>query len=198
MMKSRCRVCNVELDDENWYPSQRYGEKRSYICKKCVLEHSRLWRGDNCEKVREQGIRAIRKKGIVPMSENRGCSAFLGVHVAERVLSSVFKNVERTPYGNSGYDFICNHGKKIDVKSSCLRKDGRWLFNLKKNTIADHFLCIAFDDRDSLNPLHVWLLPSNIFGTMRSVSIKPSTIDIWDEHRLNIDDVIKYCNIIRS
>jgi hypothetical protein len=102
-----------------------------------------------------------------PMSENKDCSLFLGVHVAERVLSNVFKNVQRMPQNNPGYDFICSKGYKIDVKSASLckildKKHGsviwRWNFHIRNNTIADYFLLIAFDDRENLNPMHVWLI----------------------------------------
>ncbi len=66
------------------------------------------------------------------MSDNRECSSFLGCHIAEQVLSKTFKDVEIMPPSNPGYDFICNKGKKIDVKSSCLRyknpKHKSWMF----------------------------------------------------------------------
>ncbi len=97
------------------------------------------------------------------MSENKSCSSFLGVHIAERVLSYVFESVTRMPYGNKGYDFICKKEHKIEVKSSCLTKDKRffydfWYFSIKQNKIADYFLLLAFDNRTDLNPQHIWLI----------------------------------------
>ncbi len=95
---------------------------------------------------------------IGSMKINKKCGIFLGCHVAERVLSHVFKDVQRMPNGNRGFDFICNKGFKIDVKSSCLRKNNSYIFHITKNKIADYFLCIGFDNRDDLNPQHIWLM----------------------------------------
>lgn len=93
------------------------------------------------------------------MSKNKSCSLYLGVHIAERILSKVFENVQRMPNKNQGYDFICKNGFKIDVKSSCLCKKGNsWNFNINNNKIADYFLLLAFDTRESLNPKYIWLI----------------------------------------
>lgn len=91
---------------------------------------------------------------------NKNCPTFLGCHVAERVLSHVFKDVDRMPSNNRGYDFICNKGMKIDVKSACLHKD-KYHFIINHNKIADYFLFIAFDNRTNLNPQHIWLIKSD-------------------------------------
>ena len=103
------------------------------------------------------------------MDENPKCSIYLGVHIAERVLSKIFSNVIRMPNNNKGYDFICNKGFKIDVKAACLtrshgnrnRSGLRWDFRIKKNKTPDHFLLIAFDNRTNLIPLHLWLIKGN-------------------------------------
>ena len=92
------------------------------------------------------------------MSKNKNCALYLGVHIAERILSRVFEKVERMPYGNSGYDFICKNNFKIDVKSSCLYNNNQWLFSIKQNIVADYFLLLAFDSRSNLSPLHIWLI----------------------------------------
>lgn len=136
------------------------------------------------------------------METNKSCGAFLGIHVAERVLSNVFRDVQTMPYGHSGYDFICNRGRKIDVKSSTMRayetRVSRWEFNIKRNTIADHFLCIAFDNRDDLTPLHIWLLPSAHVCNRVNAVISITTIDKWDEYRIPIDKVISCCNEMKN
>lgn len=100
-----------------------------------------------------------------PMGENKSCSSYLGVYIAERVLSKIFSNIIRMPYGNKGYDFICQKGYKIEVKSSCLRTQKRrrkvhtkWDFGVNKNGVADYFIFVAFDNREDLNPCHVWLI----------------------------------------
>ncbi len=100
-----------------------------------------------------------------PMSENKECSAYLGVHIAENILSVIFNNIKRMPYGNIGYDFICEKMFKIDVKCAVLTKDnrnnGRFMFSINKNIFADYFLLLAFDNRKNLTPLHLWLIGGN-------------------------------------
>lgn len=44
-MIHNCRVCNVELTDENWYSN--------YICKSCEKEYSKQYRLNHKEKIRE-------------------------------------------------------------------------------------------------------------------------------------------------
>ncbi len=93
-----------------------------------------------------------------PIDEDKNSSQYLGIVVAERVLSKVFKDVKRTPMTNEGYDFICRRGYKIDVKSSCLNESNFWHFAIKRNKIADYFLFLAFDNREDLNPKRIWLI----------------------------------------
>ncbi len=138
-----------------------------------------------------------------PMSENKGCSSFLGVYIAERYLSKIYENVCRTPYANKGYDFVCGKGFKIDVKSSCFHeKISRWDFALRRNKIADYFLLLAFDNRESLNPLHIWLIPNDR-------EIKVYTLSIFDtEYSLSkykqyeqtdkLDKLIACCDSVRK
>lgn len=39
-----CRICNITLDDSNWYSSCKVG--RQFICKKCYIEiHAKLKKG---------------------------------------------------------------------------------------------------------------------------------------------------------
>ena len=191
-----CRVCGVELNDDNWYPSHQKGGR--YICKECECEHARLRYKNNPEKAKEINTRCNRKRGNIPMSDNKECSSYLGVHINERLLRHYFNDVEVMPYGNPGYDFICNTGKKIDAKSSCLTKDGRWTFNIKHNKEADFFFCVAYDNRKDLNILHIWLLPGDKFNHFKLVSISPSTIDKWAEYEQDISEVIICCEEIRN
>lgn len=190
-----CRVCGVELTNENWASS--YPKNRIYICKECHGKQSRLWREVNVGKAREIRTRCERNHGVRSYNENETCSMFLGIHIAERVLSHVFNGVERMPMNNPGYDFICNHGKKIDVKSSCLQKNG-WSFAIKRNIIADYFLCIAFDNREDLNPLHLWLLPRNGFSHLTGVSIRLTTIHKFNEYKLDVTKISTCCNMLKE
>jgi len=212
MMKANptCIKCGTDLTEENWYSSRR--KKNGRICKVCDIErtkqwkkanpekattHSTRWQKANPEKAKAMCTMGKRKRGIRSFSENKECSSFLGIHVAERVLSHVFKNVERMPMNNSGFDFVCNKGKKIDVKSSCLRKDGVWAFHINHNTTADYFLCLAFDNREDLNPLHAWLLPGAKVNHLVGTGIRQSTIYRWDEYRLDTSKINTCCDTMK-
>lgn len=191
-----CRVCDVELTDENWSASRR--KRRDYICKECHLAAARAWRKANPDKKRAQSERGNRKQGMRSFNENKECTQYLGIHVAERVLSHVFKDVQVMPMHNPGYDVICNRGKLIDIKSSCQRKNSSWAFHIERNTIADYFLCLAFDNREDLNPLYAWLIPGSVINHLISVSIRPSTINQWDEYRLNTSKIYECCDAMRA
>ena len=141
--------------------------------------------------------------GAKPMSENKDCTSYLGCHIAETVLASVFNDVTKMPYGHKGFDFICSRGKKIDVKSSCIlnndkRSTDNWIFNIKRNEIPDYFLCLAFTNRDDLKPLHMWLIPCDIVCHLWSASISSTTINKWDKYALNIDNVVLCCDTMRG
>lgn len=192
-----CIKCGVELTEENWYPSSQ--THHLYICKKCGRVRDRVWRKTNPEKQKVLDTKAQRKKGHRPFDQNKDCSSYLGVHIAERVLSHVFKNVKRMPTNNPGYDVICNMDKRIDIKSACLTNEyPRWLFTIKRNTIADFFLCLAFDNREDLTPLHVWLIPGSKLNHLIGTSISPPTIHKWDKYKLDITKISKCCDTIRG
>ena len=210
-MIKHCRVCGDELNDNNWLASNM--KNGNYICKECRSKQKCLWYKDNHEKVRAQrslwrknnpekerarSTRGHRKEGHLPMSENKDCSVYFGVYIAERVLRNSFNDVEMMPYGNKGYDFVCNQGKLIDGKSSCFNKDGRWQFHINRNPIADYFLCLAFDNRKSLNILHAWLLPGEKFNHLVSVSISPSTINKWSEYERDITKISACCDAMKN
>ena len=187
--KDRDRVCIVCGDrlliGVNWAKSS--AKNSTYICKQCRNAQSLHRRHEN---------------GIThPMGENKACAGYLGVYVAERVLSHVFKNVQRMPNNNHGYDFICNHGKKIDVKASCIQKKPNnivsWQFIINKNHIADYFLLLAFDNRDDLNPMHMWLIPEEKISHLHSATIAANKIHKWDEYKLDISKVTKCCDVLR-
>ncbi len=97
---------------------------------------------------------------------NSNCSSWLGVSVAENevalfVLKELYDETQKMLNGNKGYDWLCNKSIKIDVKSSCLEGNVTWRFGIDLNKIADYFLLIAFDNRKSLDILHMWLIRSN-------------------------------------
>lgn len=106
------------------------------------------------------------------------------------------------PPNNKGFDFICSRGKLIDVKSACIEyRTGRsdsWGFQIKNNKIADYFLCLAFDNRDNITPMHMWLLPAEKFNHLTKTRISKSTINKWDEYKLDISEVAHECIIMKN
>jgi len=190
-----CRVCGVELNEENWFPSQR--ARYTYRCKECDKEKTRLWREANPDKDRAISTRASRKRGARPYNENKDCAQYLGVHIAERVLSHVFKDVERMPMNHPGYDLICSKNNRIDVKSSCPHgKHQRWNFHIRCNTTPDYFLCMAFNNREDLTPLHAWLIPGHRLSHLVNAVISPNTVHKWDEYALDISKIATCCGTI--
>lgn len=140
-----------------------------------------------------------------PASEAKDCANYLGVYIAERVLSKFFDRIERMPVNNPGYDFICGKGFKIDAKSACIHhaskwKVPRWCFHIYRNVIADYFLCLAFDDRESLEPQHVWLIPGKIVNHLSGFAIPSSEygIEKWKQYERSLEPVFKCCEKVRS
>ena len=187
-----CRTCY----NKKHYTSYVRPE-HTIICKMCKQEHN-LGAHGMCSPCYKKWLRgAITDEGI--KITNTECSMYLGVDIAENVLSKVFNDVEIMPPNNPGYDFICNKGKKIDVKSACPRKkDTTWNFTIKYNTIADYFLCIAFDNREDLNPLHIWLIPGNLVNKNSGKTISKSTFHKWDKYELDITKTIECCDHIKT
>lgn len=194
-----CRICGIELTEHTWGSSAK--QWNNHRCKACDVARVMRWQKENPVKHRLIQAQSRIKKGHTPMNKNKSCTQFLGIHVAEQVLAKVFRDVKRMPNNNPGFDFFCSHGKKIDVKSSTMytanKKNPRWHFHIKHNKMADHFLCIAFDNRESLTPLHLWLLPDEFVNDRSTVSVSTTTIDKWNKYRINIDKIVKCCDAIR-
>ena len=212
-MTHQCRKCGTILNDGNWAPS--FQEKYDYICKSCMLEVGRSWRERNPEKKmvadrrrrKEHPEKARlkseidnRRRGVLPLNENTACSSFLGIHVAEGLLYRVFNDVEVMPMNNVGYDFTCNKGM-IDCNISCQRNDRRWVswkFNIRRNVVADYFICLALDNRNDMNLLHIWLLPGNEFNHLQVASISQGTVRKWDAYRINVEKVSACCDVLKT
>lgn len=123
-----------------------------------------------------------------PMDENIECSMWMGYIVGECLLSNLFNLAERCKYNNPGYDWVCNHQFKIDVKAVCLEDKNRWNFHIKANKEADYFLLTGFDKhREDLNPLHIWLIKGTDIITNNS-----GTFTLNERKKLSITNDIKY------
>lgn len=176
-----------------------------YICQKCHRQAGKEWIVANPNYMANY-MRAHRHRTSQnrPMSENRECPSFLGVCVAERVLSHIFKNVQRMPYGTPGYDFTCGNGYLVDVKSSCRHHPQKqywadnWMFTINKNQIAQYFLCLAFDNRNDLNPEHIWLIPANEINHLTGLSIAESKLEKWQKNEQPIDQVMNCCDTLKT
>ena len=181
-----------------------YKKHRAYgMCNKCYSKMGMKPRKICviCGKYKETHARGMchqcYRRARKPLNKKSG--TYFGCEVAEKVLSKVFKDVKVMPSCNPGFDFICNKGKRIDVKSSCSRKDSnRWSFKTRKNTTADFFLCLAFDNRKSLVPLHLWLIPSEDVKDKNSMSIRESTLSKWDKYKLDISETLQCCDEMKK
>ena len=140
------------------------------------------------------------KRGAKPMKENKSCASYLGIYITERVLSAVFTNSEKMPNNTPGYDFRCGKGFKVDAKSSVLfmRKTGRWCFAINRNQIADYFLCLGFDNREALNPMHVWLIPGHVVRHLKNLAISKNQLGKWSEYEYPMEKIMSTCEDLRA
>lgn len=181
-----CGHCGIRKPVSMFY--KRSDRKNGYKsdCIDCILEKREAYR---------------LSKNIRPYYENKECSMYLGIHVAERVLSHCFATIERMPMNNPGYDFVCGKGFKIDVKSACRinRYPGiGWQFNIAQNKMADYFLCLAFDTRKDLAPEHIWLIPGSAINHQKYASIGLNTLRGWSQYERPIDGVLSCCNAMKE
>lgn len=206
-----CSKCGIAKTLDEFYKNKKgkYG-KRSQ-CKECCDEKNRRYYQkyperlkEKSRKYRETHVNEIReRKGVTPMDQNKLCTQYLGVVVGERLCRHLFKDVEVMPNNNTGFDIICNRGKKIDVKAACTSfgKNGKnihYQFRINKNVIADFFIFVAFDNRKDLNPLHLWMIPGSEINFKTKSTISPSTIHKWDKWKRDIKDAQLCCNEIKK
>ncbi len=190
-IRARCQECDAMI-------SKCWREKNSSKVKKYKSEHKTY----NTDYTREHRHATGRNR---PMDIAKDTPQWLGVYIAERVLGGFFDHIIRMPNNNPGYDYICGRGFKIDVKSACLLHHGkgnsyRWTFHLNHNTVPDYFLCLAFDDRDNLEPQHIWLIPGNDVNHKASVNITNSIrcLPEWLKYERPLDRVISCCEKIKE
>jgi len=179
---------------------KEYDKLRYAINAEYFKENNRKWRANHPKYTSYLN----HKNGIcLPMSKNENCSSYLGIHIAEQALSMFFDTIIRMPTNHIGYDFLCGKGFKIDVKSACRyahpqRKTDCWYFNINRNKITNYFLCLGFDNRKSLNPEHVWLIPSHIVNNKRAFQISESKLPKWSQYEKPLDKVIACCNQMKE
>ena len=186
----KCSMCRQILPSSEFHKSSKVKSGVQSHCKYCIKDYQRNWK----HKTGRQR----------PYTEAKDCSSYFGVHVAERLLSTVFIHVFKMPYGYSGYDFICGKGFKVDVKCSTLKKrlglgNDFWMFSVDRNRSPDYFAFVAFDNRTQLTPLHFWIVPENIVNGRTGVSITdtPEVLSKWLQYEKPIDKLITDCNLLK-
>ena len=201
--EKKCPKCR-EVKSLSEFGIRKSGRPYGY-CKPCNIKHVTEWRQNNREKMNATRLTRLHLMGICrPYSESKDCPLYLGVHISERVISKIFKNVKRMPINNPGYDLTCEKNYKIDVKSSCLRhrehRTPYWHFRIRHNMIAEYFCLIAFDSRKLLNPMHVWLIPSNVINILNDLIILDTKTHLskWSKYEQPLDKILKCCNSMRE
>ena len=185
-----CSRYKQTLPIKNFNKNNATKDRYDYYCRICSITHTK-------ERRHRLGI-------YKPYSESKTCTQYLGIHIAERLLSNVFINVVRMPFHNHGYDFVCGKGFKVDVKSSCIGthylKQPNWHFSISKNIIADYFALLALDNRQSLNPMHLWIVPGNVINNKRCFEIQNNNkgIEKWLQYEQSLTKVICACNSLRA
>ena len=191
------------LDEFHKSKTGKYG--RYNQCKICKNARIRKYRQEHREKLlihrrelyKEHKNELIEKGECEPMYENKLCPQYLGIVIGERLCRHLFKDVEVMPIHNAGYDIVCSHGKRIDVKTACMtlvnKKYPRWGFNIRMCTAADYFICVAFDNVKDLNPLHIWMIPGKEINHLTGISIRPSTLHKWSQWERDINNAQLCC-----
>ena len=179
-----CPRCDTWSNRSQFNKSNKHNDGLQSYCRTC----------DNATSIKYNH----EVRGHIHMSENKTCAQYLGITVAERLVHEYFDDPIHMPNGHQGYDFICKNGFKIDVKSSCIQKPhNNWLFHINKNTIADYFLCIAFDNRTDLNVKHVWKFPGRVVNHRVTISSVPSNISKWAKFEQSSESIRHCCDVLK-
>jgi hypothetical protein len=190
---SQCKEC-TRIANINW---RKANPEKVMICK-------RNWNITHRENTRKHHRDAHYRKGGKPASENKACTAYLGCVVAETVLAYEFPGFKRMPNCNPDYDYECPQGYLIDVKSGCrIRREhgyDYWYFTIKKNKVPHFFLCIAWKDRKTLIPEHLWLIPGYLVNEKKGIAITPTAKSLakWSKYERSLGTVLKCCDQIKG
>lgn len=195
-----CIACKIvkPVSDFSRNPNGKPGYRKK--CKQCRVSDERKRYASNPRRHIEYCNEWRHKTGrCSPALSAKGTPVYQG-YIAELLLQDFFDGLEAMQNCNPGYDYVCSKGFKIDVKSACLRypdgiKSGRWEFCIKKNRIADYFLCLAFDNISSLNPLHVWLFPGDVLNgkAVFRISNINNSLKKWSAFEKSLDSVKIRC-----
>lgn len=190
--KDKIRKCIL---DEGCKTEKEYRDKLTKrIGHIGAAEHVREWR--------------YKTGRALPKELNKDCSKWFGEFIAENYVMKTFEEPIPAPSNNPYFDWTCNKGKKIDLKASCLLyepgKSPRWKFYLDYNPIADYFILSAWDNRESLNPLYIWIFHRNdivrgeLFWRRESLSITNTCKGLEEFKKYEVTDKLEklkeFCN----
>ena len=137
---------------------------KSANCKNIKEYQNKCAQNDGFEDRNEKIRYWKHKAGIcLPKEFNEDCSVHFG-DFTENLMIQTFEDPIKMPYGNPGFDWKCKNGDKIDNKGICLMCRGYspyFAFPIRCNNIADVFILSCWDDRNSLNPLHIFAFHKN-------------------------------------
>ena len=189
-----CTICGLSKPLAEFGSYKKKG--KTYImswCGGCALVYHRVHERER-----------VHRAGGKPARENPECSGYIA-DLAEQICAHYFDGVKRMPNCHPGYDLICRKGFRIDVKSSCRIKirshpnaSDQWMFTLKRNSVADYFLCLAFRDRETREPEHIWLIPSETVNHLFVLGIAESRLAKWAEFEKPLDKVLACCSSLRG
>lgn len=202
-----CSKCGISKLLNEFHKDKSKKDGRKSCCGKCDNKRSKKYQQSHKKEItiqkKEWYERTGREKaGKTSMYENKLCPVYLGVVIGEHLCHRLFKDVEVMPLNHSGFDIICNKGKKIDIKTACItlrnKKHPYWQFHIDRNITADYFILVAFDNRTDLNPLHMWMIPGSEINHLTGVSIKASTFHKWNKWKRDINDAQICCTEMKK
>lgn len=148
---------------------------------------------------------------VPPLSEyNKDCSSYFG-DFTENLVIQTFECTIKMPPNNPGFDWICKKGDNVDNKCRCLdysNKSPTWKFPIRYNNIAVWFILSAWDNRDGLNPFHVWVFHKNDIVRGRkfwrretfSITNTPKALKELEKWEVTdrLDKLKEYCERLRK
>lgn len=181
---------------------------------KCVqrlgFENLKDYRDDRARKRGYDDDTDRRRKGL-SMSENKNCTSYFGIEIAEKYVYTLFEDAIRMPNNNPGFDWICKKGEKVQHAARCLCKSKDswvWVFGIKYNNVTDYFILTGWDNRYSLNPLHVWIFHKDDivrgrkFWRRDSFSIinRPEYLAEFQKHEITdkLEKLKELCKILKK
>lgn len=195
------RVCRHHGETEFYFSSDNRNQSKAlggtYKCLAC------------------QRVRNKRQKEGIKVKPTPGCSNYVGLYIAERVLKRAF-DVMTKSHPMDAWDFICGNGFTVNSKCSTLRikdksNDMWWQFHIEKNKTTKFFCLIALDNTpvnvvDDPRPIHVWLIPGDAIIDGRplndrvSLNVSPRTMQRLEPYRRTDMEgkIIKCCNHLKD